>query len=117
MFDFTNYRDLDAFYMIDYVIGKPFYGAKGTACTETYVIISSAKTRTEADNIISYMTSKFFRFLVLLHKPTQHLLRSVYSFVPIQDFSKPWADDELYKKYNLNEDEIKFIESMIKPME
>lgn len=100
-----------------YVIGKPFYGAKGTACTETYVIISSAKTRTEADNIISYMTSKFFRFLVLLHKPTQHLLRSVYSFVPIQDFSKPWADAELYAKYKLTKDEISFIESMIKPME
>ena len=35
----------------------------------------------------------------------------------MQDFSKPWMDAELYKKYNLTQDEIKFIESMIKPME
>ena len=47
----------------------------------------------------------------------EHLLRQVYSFVPMQDFSKPWTDAELYKKYKLTKDEIAFIESMIKPME
>ena len=52
-----------------------------------------------------------------MHKPTQHLLRGVYSFVPTQDFSKPWTDAELYAKYKLTKDEIAFIESMIKPME
>ncbi len=64
-----------------------------------------------------YMETKFFRFLVLLKKPTQDTLRQVYSFVPMQDFSKPWTDAELYKKYKLTKDEIAFIESMIKPME
>jgi site-specific DNA-methyltransferase (adenine-specific) len=44
-------------------------------------------------------------------------MRGVYQFVPMQDFSKPWTDEELYKKYNLTADEIAFIESMIKPME
>lgn len=43
--------------------------------------------------------------------------RSVYSFVPVQDFSKPWTDAELYEKYGLNNEEIAFIESMIRPME
>jgi len=42
---------------------------------------------------------------------------AVYEFVPIQDFSKPWTDAQLYKKYKLTKDEIAFIESMIKPME
>ena len=41
----------------------------------------------------------------------------MYSVVPMQDFSKPWTDEELYKKYKLTKDEIAFIESMIKPME
>ena len=41
----------------------------------------------------------------------------MYSFVPMQDFSKPCTDAELYKKYKLTKDEIAFIESMIKPME
>ena len=48
---------------------------------------------------------------------SQHAPASVYSFVPMQDFSKPWTDAELYKKYKLTKDEIAFIESMIKPME
>ena len=100
-----------------YVTGKPFYAAKGTVCTETYVAISGVDTESEAENLISYVNTKFFRFLVLLHKPTQHLLKSVYSLVPLQDFSKSWTDAELYAKYNLTQAEIAFIESMIKPME
>mgnify|MGYP003470359731 CR=1 FL=1 len=53
----------------------------------------------------------------LLKKNTQHATKNVYSFVPNQDFSKPWTDEELYKKYNLAAEEIEFIESMIKPMD
>ena len=63
------------------------------------------------------MTTKFFRFLVLLKKNTQHATKTVYSFVPTQDFSKPWTDEELYAKYGLTDDEIAFIDSMIKPMD
>lgn len=63
------------------------------------------------------MTTKFFRFLVLLKKNTQHATKTVYEYVPIQDFSKPWTDEELYKKYNLTDEEIEFIESMIRPMD
>ena len=53
----------------------------------------------------------------MLKKPSQHAAASVYSFVPMQDFSKPWTDEELYKKYKLTAEEIAFIESMIRPME
>ena len=66
---------------------------------------------------MSYIATKFFRFMVLLKKNAQHAMRGVYEFVPIQDFSKPWTDAELYAKYGLDEEEIAFIESMIKPME
>ena len=93
-------------------MGKP-----GTACTETYITVGPFKNEAEANNAIAYMSTKFFRFLVLMHKPTQDLLRKVYAFVPIQDFSKAWTDSELYEKYKLSEDEIAFIESMIRPME
>ena len=44
-------------------------------------------------------------------------MSKTYRFVPMQDFSKPWTDAELYKKYDLTDEEIAFIESMIKPME
>ncbi len=99
------------------VLGKPFLAGPGSCCSETYIVVRSVKTKQEAENIISYIKTHFFRFLVLLVKNTQDAPRRVYSFVPLQDFSKPWTDEELYKKYNLSPEEIAFIESMIRPME
>jgi site-specific DNA-methyltransferase (adenine-specific) len=55
--------------------------------------------------------------MVLYKKNTQHATQGVYQFVPLQDFSHPWTDEMLYKKYGLTEGEIAFIESMIRPME
>jgi site-specific DNA-methyltransferase (adenine-specific) len=71
----------------------------------------------EAKNMLDYMKSKFFRFLVATKTTTQSMSLPAYTFVPLQDFSKPWTDAELYAKYGLTDDEIQFIESMIKPME
>ena len=99
------------------VIGAPFIGEPNSICTETYVTIGPFVDKQEAVNVISYMSSKFFRFMVFIRKPTQHLLKSVYKFVPLQDFSHPWTDEMLYKKYGLDDKEIAFIESMIRPME
>ena len=99
------------------ILGKPFLGTTGTASTETYLLIGPFASDEISKNVISYITTKFFRFLVMLKKPSQHATSKVYSFVPIQDFSKPWTDEELYAKYGLTEGEIGFIESMIKPMD
>ena len=99
------------------VIGKPFKGDSGTVCTETYVVVGTYDDEEVMDNVISYMTTKMFRFLVMLKKNTQSATRNVYQFVPLQDFSHPWTDEMLYKKYDLDKDEIAFIESMIRPME
>jgi site-specific DNA-methyltransferase (adenine-specific) len=48
---------------------------------------------------------------------TQNIAKDKFQFIPLQDFSKPWTDEELYAKYGLTEEEIAFIESMIRPME
>ena len=53
----------------------------------------------------------------MLLKNTQHALKKVYQLVPQQDWSRKWTDKELYAKYGLTNDEIAFIDSMIKPME
>ena len=98
------------------IIGKPILGKKGSCCTETYVVVGPFKSDSEAKNAISYMHTRFFRFLVMLKKTSQHAAAVVYSFVPLQDFSKPWTDEELYRKYGLSAEEIAFIESMIRPM-
>ena len=99
------------------VIGKPFILPRGCCCTETYLVVSTFDDECLAHNLCAYLMTKFVRFLVLLRKNTQHATSKVYSFVPMQDFSKPWTDEELYQKYNLSQEEIDFIESMIKPME
>ena len=88
-----------------------------TACTHSYFVIGASDNKTYVNNVLTYITTKFVRFLVLLTVSSINLSKSSFSFVPIQDFSKPWTDEELYKKYNLTDEEIAFIESMIKPMD
>lgn len=99
------------------IINKPFLGEPGTCCTETFIVMGPFQTEAEAKNVISYLQTKFVRFLIMLRKASQHTLRIVYKYVPMQDFTKPWTDAELYEKYGITEDEIAFIDSMIRPME
>ena len=99
------------------ILGKPIVAEPGSCCTETYVMIGPLDSKDEAVNVASYVKTKLFRFLVMLKKSSQHAPANVYTFVPMQDFSKPWTDKELYAKYGLSQEEIDFIESMIKPME
>ena len=97
-------------------IVKPVLGEPKTACTETYVVVSPTTNKAMAENIISYINTKFFHFLLGLKKITQHTTSKTYSFVPMQDFSQPLTDKILYAKYKLTDDEIDFIESAIGPM-
>lgn len=99
------------------VLNRPFVGEPESCCTETYILIGPLKNKKESENLVSYINTRFFRFLVLLRKNTQHALKKVYKFVPLQDFSEPWTDEKLYKKYKLTKEEIEFIESMVRPME
>lgn len=100
-----------------FVIGKPFIALPNSCCSETYLVVGNFEKKELCENCISYMKTRFFRFLVLQCKNTQHATSKVYQFVPLQDFSHPWTDEMLYKKYGLDEKEIAFIESMIRPME
>lgn len=88
-----------------------------SVCTETYLLLDVFDKEDLANNLAGYLRTKFARFLIGQKVVTQHITKSCFSFLPIQDFSKPWTDEELYEKYDLTEDEISFIESMIKPMD
>lgn len=96
---------------------KPILAEKNSVCTETYIILGSYDDKTKANNLISYTQTKFFHFMLTLKKVTQDATAKVYSCVPIQDFNEEWTDEKLYKKYGLTQEEIDFIESMIRPME
>lgn len=99
------------------VIGNIIEGNPGTICSGTYLLVGPFDSETEFINAKKYMKTKFFRILVAIHKISQDAASKVYSCVPLQDFNEEWTDEKLYKKYNLTQEEIDFIESMIRPME
>ena len=96
-----------------------FVGEPNSICTETYLVVGAELGLSEmsATNLVGYLKTKFSRFLLSLAKISQHGTAKTYRFIPVQDFSRSWSDAELYEKYNLTDEEIAFIESMIKPME
>lgn len=108
------------------ILGNPEIGEPNTICTETFLCITPFETKNEVLNCIKYIKTKFFRFMVGIRK-NKNMTRDTYTFVPLQDFTStsdidwskpvPEIDAQLYQKYNLSDDEIAFIEKMIRPME
>ncbi len=114
------------------ILGVPFYGEPNSVCSETYLAIGYDQikhklSKKECENIVSYIKTRFFRFMVYVKKRTQHAVAAVYQFVPLQDFteksdidwSRPVEDinQQIYDKYRLSKPERDFIDKMIKPME
>ena len=99
------------------ILSTPFVGEPGSVCSETYLCIGPFDTKVEADNALSYLTCRLTRLLILLHKPSQDTTRKVYTFVPKQDWTRPWTDADLYAKYGITPDEIDFIEKVVRPMD
>ena len=96
-----------------------FVVAPKSICTETFLIAGMDMDLDEASatNLSNYLRTRFARFLLSMAKISQHGTSKTYRFVPVQDFSRAWTDEDLYAKYGLTKEEIAFIESMIKPME
>lgn len=102
------------------ILGKPKISEPGSCSSNSYIVaIAPIEFPDEnyAHNIITYLSTQIVRFLVSIKTTTQDIPPKAYQFVPIQDFSKPWTDEELYAKYGLTEEEIAFIDSMIRPMD
>jgi len=89
----------------------------GTICTETYLVIGYFESEAEAKNLVSYMKTKMFRFLLSQFMYSHHITKDAYRFVPVMDSGTLWTDETLYQHFGLTTDEIAFIESKIRPME
>lgn len=89
---------------------------KNSACTESYLVNGTFETEDEAMNMAKYLKTKFVRFLLMQMLASMNMTKSTYCFVPMQNFTKEWTDEKLYAKYSLSDEEIAFIDSMIKPM-
>ncbi|MEO6623606.1 MAG: Eco57I restriction-modification methylase domain-containing protein [Burkholderiaceae bacterium] len=99
------------------IIGTPFVGDPGSISSETYLCIGPFASKTKADSVLSYLSCRLTRLLILLHKPSQHVTRRVYTFVPTQEWTKQWTDSDLYAKYGLTASEIAFIEKIVRPLD
>lgn len=107
------------------IIGQGVVGAPKTICTETFLAIAPFSSEFEAKSVVTYCRTKFFRFMVGIRK-LKNMTRDTYKFVPMQNFTEGsdinWSksveeiDAQLYAKYHLSDDEVRFIESMISPM-
>ena len=97
------------------VISDAFVIDPNAICTQTYVVVNVFDSKQEAENFISYMKTKFFRFMLGLRVLTMDINKKKFAWVPdVSDYSAPWTDKELYKKFNLSRQEIAYIESKIK---
>lgn len=97
------------------VLGKPWIAPSPSVCTGSFMFFHVA-SEAEAKSLQSYISTKFFRFLVSLRKITQNAFRSTYTWVPVQAWNLTWTDKALYKKYGLTEEQINYIEAAVKPM-
>ena len=96
------------------IISEPILSEPGSLCTDTHLLVSIANNSIEAENFKHYMKTKFFRFMMLLAKNNHNMSKDVFQFVPLQKPNKKWTDKELFFKYKLSQQEISFIESVIK---
>lgn len=109
------------------VLSTPILGEPILGYTQSFIGIGAFETKAEADAVLKYVKTKFMRTMLGILKVTQHNHTDVWKFVPLQDFTPnsdidwtqniPDIDRQLYSKYNLSDDEIDFIEKMIKPMD
>ena len=105
---------------------SPFIVSNPSCCYETYLVVGPFENALEANNAMKYIQTKLFHLLVAVLKNTQNAMQGAYKYVPLQNFTSEsdieWSksvteiDQQLYAKYGLDESEIAFIESKVKPM-
>ena len=108
-------------------LSSPIVAWPGIGHTQTFISIGSFDSNYEAEACLKYIKTKFVRLLLGTLKATQDNKKDTWANIPLQDFTDnsdiDWSksieeiDRQLYKKYELDQTEIDFIEKMIKPME
>jgi site-specific DNA-methyltransferase (adenine-specific) len=98
------------------VLSRLFHAGPNDVCTDSYLCISGLKSESEARNVISYMKTKVFRFLLLQSLTSHNISSDKFSLIPLVDFNQEYDDETVYRMFNLDSKERKYIESTIKDM-
>lgn len=96
------------------ILGEPIVAPPGSVCTETYLIVDTPSNLNQAANLVQYMSTIFFRFMVSLVKNTQNISKGSFSFVPILDLETHWTDEMLQAKFEFTEEEVTFMKNVVK---
>lgn len=106
----TNFTKPITIFNNNIIVAEP-----GEVCTDTFLVLNSFNSKTEANNFALYVRTKFFRYMLRARVISQDVSRSCYNWVPdLKDYSRSWTDEDLYNKFGLDGDEIRYIESKIK---
>jgi hypothetical protein len=98
------------------ITNVPIVAPPDTACTETYLVINRFSNENRARRFAAYLSTRFVRFLISLRKNTQDIYSERFAFVPDLAMDRDWTDADLYTRYGLTDQEIKFIESQVRGM-
>ena len=96
---------------------QPRILSPNTVITDSYLVLATFDSEIEAQHFAKFMTQKFPRFLMHETYSSMNISKGNFRFVPFFDFKEEWTDEKMYKLFELTEDEINFIEKMIRPME
>jgi Eco57I restriction-modification methylase len=94
----------------------PFVGRPGEISSGSYLVVFPTDTEATAQAVVSFLRTRFVRFLVSLRKIAQDNDAGRFAFVPDLPMDREWTDAELYERYGLTDREIAFIESQVKEM-
>lgn len=100
------------------IIGKPKVSEPSSCSSNTYIVaIPNCNNEITSKNLLTYLKTKFVRYLIALRTSTQDMPPKAYELVPMVDLSKEWSDEKLYREYSLSADEVNHIESTMRNME
>lgn len=89
----------------------------GSVCTESYLVVGPFESKKQAQSALTFLKTRFARFLIQTILLTQNITRDSFVMVPSVEFEHPWEDSMLYERYSLTDEEIEFIESTIRSID
>jgi hypothetical protein len=95
------------------VISTPIVSEPGSLCTDSHLIVRVVNNQIQANNLVAYMKTRFFRFMMILAKNGQNMSKDTFRFVPVIDLNRNWTDEQLYDFFELTPDERSYIETIV----
>ncbi|MBO7231086.1 MAG: Eco57I restriction-modification methylase domain-containing protein [Bacteroidaceae bacterium] len=95
------------------IISTPFVSEPASLCTDSHLLVRVVESQTEAENLVQYMKTRFFRFMMILAKNNHNMAKDIFRFVPLVDLSQRWDDANLYEHFRITPDEQEYIARLI----